>query len=142
MIDRPEPPGHRNAYAKNMKTITTNLTLALLLISALSASAPRANAQGGIPLWTNYYNEWDGDVAPTAVATDSSGNVFITGVLHTAAGRGSNSCTTVAYSSAGVPLWTNHIVEEAGGANAVVVNNGKVFITGVSWNGTDTDYRT
>jgi len=48
----------------------------------------------------------------------------------------------VAYSSGGVPLWTNHIDEPEGFANAVIANNGKVFIAGGSWNGIDNDYRT
>src|SRR6185436_2372599 len=60
----------------------------------------------GVPLWTNRY---DGPARstddPTALAVDGNDNVFVTGK---SLGIGSGfDYATIAYSSAGVPLWTN-----------------------------------
>src|SRR5439155_1598416 len=64
-----------------------------------------------------------------AIAVDGSGNVFVTG-----------NPVTVAYSSAGVPLWTNY--DSPGGAVAVDAS-GNVFVTGASiGGGGDYDYAT
>lgn len=87
----------------------------------------------GAPLWTNLYNgpANSADYA-AAVAVDGSGNVFVTG---DSLGSGSIAdYATVAYSSAGVPLWTNRYnspVRNDAGASAVAVDgNGNVFVTG------------
>ncbi len=61
----------------------------------------------GAPVWTNFYtgpgNGWD---TPLAMALDASGNAFVTGQSPYSGGDVS-VCATVAYSSSGVPLWTN-----------------------------------
>jgi uncharacterized delta-60 repeat protein len=63
----------------------------------------------GVPLWTNRYSgSGNYDDLATALAVDSSGNVFVTGKSAT-----TNlypyypDFATIKYSSAGVPLWTN-----------------------------------
>src|SRR5581483_2892767 len=65
-----------------------------------------AYSQGGTPLWTNRYNgPADSTDQAVAVHSDPSGNVIVTGSSY-----GTNSdmdYATVAYTSAGVPLWTN-----------------------------------
>jgi len=109
---------------------------ALLWLTLLCASAPQTFARGGIPLWTNRYNgpANSGELAQ-AVAVDSSGNVFVTGYSY----GGTNTYydyATLAYSSAGVALWTNRY---DGSANAndfvsamAVDSSGNVFVTGSS----------
>jgi hypothetical protein len=65
-----------------------------------------AYASTGITLWTNRYhgpaNSWDG---ANAVATDTAGNVFVTGY---SSGTGTSfDFTTVSYSASGAAMWTN-----------------------------------
>ena len=83
----------------------------------------------GVPLWTNrfdgrgnIYNEG------RAVAVDGAGNVFVTG----SCGSGETAaCETIAYSGAGVPLWTNWFRPQDGSGTAVLVDgSGNVLVTG------------
>jgi hypothetical protein len=100
----------------------------------------------GLPLWTNRYDgpAHDDDYA-RAVAVDGSGNVFVTG--ESSDGFGSADYATVAYSGAGVPLWTNRYngpVNDNDGATAMAVDgSGNVFVTGYSYDsGNSFDYAT
>ncbi|HEY6169839.1 MAG TPA: SBBP repeat-containing protein, partial [Verrucomicrobiae bacterium] len=106
----------------------------------------------GVPLWTNRYNgptNWHDEAR--AVAVDASGNVFVTGCSIGAVIYPDNDpiydydYATIAYSSAGVPLWTNRYTSPLGfydEARAVAVDaSGNVFVTGVS-GGTYYDYLT
>ena len=63
-------------------------------------------SSAGVPLWTNRYDgPGNGCDAAYAVAVSSNGNVYVTG---RAAFNGSSSgYATIAYSNAGLPLWTN-----------------------------------
>src|SRR5262245_6218873 len=63
-----------------------------LFCCELAALEPRACAQGGVPLWTNFFGGF--------IAISGNGNVFLGGTL-------SGSSATIAYSTDGVPLWTN-----------------------------------
>jgi hypothetical protein len=101
----------------------------------------------GVPLWTNYYNE-PGNSAdvPNAVAVDGSGNVYATGY---STGIGTDrDCTTIAYSSAGLALWTNRYngpkTNSDDSAYAVAVDRGNnAYVTGYSWaDGSWSDYLT
>jgi hypothetical protein len=88
----------------------------------------------GAPLWTNRYNgPGNGDDYANAVAMDGSNNVIVTGYSY----NGTNyDYATVAYSSAGVPLWTNRYDGPGNGndtTNTVVVDrSGNVIVTGSS----------
>jgi len=100
----------------------------------LTTAAPNAHAEGGVPLWTNRYSgpahRYDG---ASAVALDGSGNVFVTGASQ---GVGFSEYMTIAYSGAGLALWTNRYKEtgDIGDyAYAVAVDaSGNVFVTGVA----------
>jgi len=94
-------------------------------------------SNGGTPLWTNRYSgNTSGDDAPTAVAADKFGNVFVTGKSW----NGSNyDYVTVSYSNAGVPLWTNRFNGSGNGDDyamaEVVDENGNLIVTGYSFVG-------
>ncbi len=82
----------------------------------------------GVPLWTNRYNGPSNfDDRAIAIAVDGSGNVFVTGT----SGFPFRDYATIAYSGAGVPLWTNLYT---GQARALAVDgSGTVIVTG--WSG-------
>jgi hypothetical protein len=65
---------------------------------------------------------------------DASGNVFVTG---TSAGDSGDDYATIAYSNAGLPLWTNRYDGPANNtdeARAIAVDaSGNVVVTGGSW---------
>ncbi len=89
-----------------------------------------------MPLWTNLSGG-------AAIALDTSDNVFVTGY----SSNGTNDdYATVAYSSAGIPLWTNRYNGPGNGddwPSAIAVDSsGNVFVTGHSWNGINFDYVT
>jgi hypothetical protein len=93
-----------------------------------------AYSSAGAALWTNFYGgpgSW-GDY-PQALAVGGSGNVFVTGY---SSDNGQDDYATLAYSSAGVPLWTNRYNGPVNGpdvATAVAVDGtGNVFVTGFS----------
>src|SRR5436190_4171307 len=92
------------------------------------------NAQGGVPLWTNRYDDFTGNHA-RALAVDTRGNIFVTGESVVALGQ-PDLYLTIAYSSAGTPLWTNRYAGAVSGPNAAsaitVDNNGEVVVTGYS----------
>src|SRR5439155_24833982 len=92
----------------------------------------------GVALWTNRYDgPGNGADNAVALATDSGGNVFVTG---TSLG-GFYDYATVAYSSTGMPLWTNRYHGPGTGENhasAIAVDrNGNVIVTGDSPDGYD-----
>jgi hypothetical protein len=82
----------------------------------------------GVPLWTNRYNgPGNSTDGASAVAVDGNGNVFVTG--SSIGIDGHFEYATIAYSGAGVPLWTNRY--KGPGATAVAVDgSGCVFVTG------------
>lgn len=89
----------------------------------------------GTPLWTNCYNGPGNYIdSPAGLTLDSNGNVFVTGSSY---GNGSGyDYATLAYSSTGVPLWTNRyngLGNDWDHARAIAVNEaGDVFVTGAS----------
>ena len=97
----------------------------------------------GVPLWTNYYNgPGDRDDKAWAIAVDSSGNVFVTG--HSEGAGSAWDYATVAYSGAGVPLWTNrydgpgHSFDQA--IALAVDSSGNAFVTGSSVDENDLEH--
>jgi len=109
---------------------------------AYSDYATIAYSGAGVPLWINRY-DGPGNYADwgKSVAVDGRGNVFVTGYSYDD-GSVYPDYATIAYSGAGVPLWTNrydgpgHTDDRA---TAVAVDGGgNVFVTGIS----DGDYVT
>lgn len=105
----------------------------LAVAAALILSALEANADGGVPLWTNlYFGPHDGDNFVSSIAVDQSGDVFVTG-SSTILGSATNPAVTVAYSGSGVPLWTNRYFGGGyytGGRGLAIDTNGNVFMAG------------
>ncbi len=91
-----------------------------------------AYSEAGLPLWTNSYNGPAdcGDMA-SAIAVHANGTVCVTGASDGGDNR-SIDWATVAYSSAGVPLWTNTYGGPGGDfATAVAVDtDGNAVVTG------------
>jgi len=104
-----------------------------------------AYSNSGVPIWTNRYRGPTGGAYAVAMAVDRSGNVVVAG--YTSGVGGNYDYATIAYSSAGAPLWTN-FYNGSGNfhdtAYAVAVDaSGNVFVTGGSWGGlSDYDYAT
>ncbi len=103
-----------------------------------------AYSAAGMPLWTNRYNApgngWD---EASAVAVHGNGNVFVTG--RSTDTRGNSDYATIAFSGAGVPLWTNYYSgpRSADYAHAIAVDNAaNVFVTGSSIGSASWDYAT
>src|ERR1043165_2556225 len=99
----------------------------------------------GLPLWTNRYNGTaNGYDSASALALDSSGNVFLTGYSEST-GSGLD-LVTVAYSNAGTPLWTNRynasLQSLALTPDVAVDASGNVLVTGFTRNGGWEDYVT
>jgi hypothetical protein len=88
----------------------------------------------GIAMWTNLYAGPQVNDLPNAMALDSSGNVYVTG--HASTALGWSGYGTLAYSSSGIPLWTNVYQGVPNGLQTgtgiVVDAAGSVFATGVS----------
>lgn len=98
-----------------------------------------AYSGSGVPLWTNTYSVAGRDHA-VAVAADPGGNVIVTGDSYES--TTGHAMTTIAYSGAGVPLWTNRYEgAEPGGqsqAGGIAVDRkGRVFLAGNSDNAID-----
>lgn len=89
----------------------------------------------GLPLWTNLY----AGILPTgsmaeALATDAAGNVYVTGNSYDT--NGEINYATIAYSSVGIPFWTNRYNGTGIGVDApraiAADNSGNVIVTGYS----------
>jgi len=69
----------------------------------------------GQPLWTNrYHASVSYNDQPSAITMDTSGTAYVTGSSQLPIG-GNGNYLTIAYSSGGVPLWTNRYRGPMGG---------------------------
>jgi len=105
-----------------------------------------AYSSAGVLLWAEQYiGPANFGEAASAVAVGGSGHVFVTGTVYDT--NGFAGYVTVAYSGAGIPLWTNRYASDnASQASAIAIavdTNGTVFVTGQSWSGSGfPDYAT
>jgi hypothetical protein len=125
--------------------IVTGLSVGISGLSSYFDYATIKYSSAGVPLWTNRYNgPANNEDQATDVVVDGSDNVFVTGYSFTSDGM--SDYLTVAYSSAGVPLWTNRYNGTGNNSDyarvVAVDGNRNVFVTGESWNGSATDYAT
>jgi hypothetical protein len=94
-----------------------------------------AYSSDGEVLWTNLYSaSTNSDDVAQAVAVDTNGNAYVTG-YSVGAGFG-DDFVTVAYSSTGLPLWTNRydgLHHDDLGRAITVDLNGNVIVTGNSY---------
>src|SRR5262245_53901505 len=125
--------------AKPTKVILPAVTFLLALIFV----APRAQAQGGVLLWTNrYHGPPNSNSEAKALAVDRDGNVFVTGYLRVVVSNLAvgdfvdSDYVTIKYSSVGTPLWTNRYAGPGNGWDEpcciAVDSNGDVILTGLS----------
>src|SRR5438093_269068 len=123
--------------------ILSAAALALGMLGSL-----KAHAQPGTVAWVQRYGNVAGsEDVPQKIVADAGGNVIVTG--YSFGGGRFGDYATVAYSSAGVALWTNRYNgpgNDNDEATAVAVDgSGNVFVTGYSRNGAnnfDYDYAT
>src|SRR5262245_4633267 len=125
-----------------MKTITLRIGVLLLAAHATLSLRPQTSLGAGVEAWVQrYHGLGNGGDYANAVAVGGGGNVYVTGA--SAGSDGSFDYATVAYSSGGVPLWTNVYIGPANSADvaeAVAVGgNGNVYVTGYSY-GTNGSY--
>jgi hypothetical protein len=135
-------PTRHNAYARSLAVASNGDVFVTgyveeTIVSGAREFATVAYSSSGVPLWTNLFNEpGSNDSEPRAIAVDRSGTVFVTGFSTSTDTNSSTDAATIAYSAAGVWLWTSFYTGPTGyrdGANAVAVDgNGNVFVTGES----------
>jgi hypothetical protein len=101
-----------------------------------------AYSSTGIGLWTNRYDSGFNAMLqnfadiPYAVAIDGNGTVFVAGASGYA---GPPVYFTIAYSSQGVPLWTNQMSAQSPSFPALLLLDGagNLYVAGTHWEGGD-----
>ncbi len=123
-------PGH--VYVTGTSSNGTNTDIATI----------KYDATNGSQVWLNRYNGGHDDGA-NALAVDN-GYVYVTG----SSSDGTNKdFATIKYDATnGNPVWLSGVITDGGGyddvANDMVVEAGKVYVTGFSSNGADNDFAT
>ena len=139
VIIGPDP--DRNVYVTGASQDQSGGTLSLDYLTL-------AYTPGGVLLWSKRYNgPLNRNDSPNAIAVTSGGTVLVTGYSDLEALGNVSDVVTIAYSSAGVPLWTNIYNGPANGedkATAIAVGtNDIIFVTGYATVGFNrTDYLT
>ena len=96
----------------------------------------------GTKQWANQLGTWDTDFA-NGVATDSSGNVYVTGSTYRSldgnTSAGNADLFLVKYNSSGTKQWTKQLGSSSDDyANGIVTDSsGSVYVTGTTYGGLD-----
>ncbi len=101
-----------------------------------------AYSRNGLPLWTNrYYGATSGEAIATDIAVAAGGNVIVTG--QSRGPSGFDDIVTIAYTGAGVGLWTNVYSGLTNynnlARNVLIGSNGNVFVIGGAYGPLDAD---
>jgi len=99
----------------------------------------------GNQLWVSYYTSGYLSNLPRAIAVDTSGNVYVTGISYTS--NTSSDYATVKYDTYGTQLWVKRytgLTSSSGDyAEAIAVDSsGNVYVTGYSGSSSKYDYAT
>ncbi len=139
--NRYDGPGHRTDAA-NAVVVDKNGSI---IVTGYGGGTDTTNeyttikySAAGSALWTNRYS---GSAKTTniavAVSVDSNANIFVTGYSYNSTAAGSADYATIAYSAAGVALWTNRY---NGTGNSIDIpaamaldGSGNVLVTGYSY---------
>jgi hypothetical protein len=134
-----------NDVAGSGNGLNTNLTL--ISLSPTSSNGGNVQVSSGVAsLWTNHYNGPGGNSYDQsyAVAVDSGNNVVVSGYSTEGGGPSIHyDYTTIKYSSAGTPLWTNFYGLETTPLVSPSLNidrNDNIFLLADTTNGLNSDY--
>jgi len=116
----------------------------VIVAGATDDAVPSSNwliikySPAGMPLWTNRFDgPTNTSTGAAAIAVGSNGTIFVTGTTLSTGTFYSSDYTTVAFSEAGIPLWTNRYDGPEHNADQpvamTVAQNGNVFVTGISY---------
>jgi uncharacterized delta-60 repeat protein len=127
-----------------MKNALQHLTPALSPTILLLAAA-LARGETAVQAWVQrYHGPGFASAYAEALAVDGDHNVIVTGTSDT--GGYNNDYTTIKYSCAGIPLWTNTYNGPGNGLDAswfmAVDGSNSVIVTGYSSSGWESDYAT
>jgi hypothetical protein len=131
-------PGSSDAWAVSVAVDSTNIYV--LGYNTVGDFATVAySSLSGRPLWTNNYGPGYFVSRPEEIATDNKGHVFVTGYApKNSTYPFDEDYVTLAYSSTGLPLWTNLYVglglsfDNDDRAVGLAVSHGRVFVLGSS----------
>ena len=129
----------------NRKQLLRLIFASFVVMSVFAIVLPTAQAEVTEEWVTRYNGPGNGNDQASAMATDSTGNVYVTG---NSSGSGTGKdYATVAYDSSGNQLWTARYNGPGNGgdaAHAIAIDSaGKIYVTGQSsGSGTGYDYAT
>lgn len=135
-------PGNRDDEANSIAVDSSGNVFVTGFASVAGGSADYATlkySNAGVALWTNRFNGLgNSDDISVGLVVDRSGNLVVTGRSYSGM---SYDYATLAYSSLGVPLWTNRY---SGNATSIALDgSGNVFVSGYSGGGANgNDYAT
>jgi hypothetical protein len=131
-------PGGADAWAVSVAVDSTNVYVAGYNLAGEFATIAYSSLNG-MPLWTNNYGPVHSIARAQEVATDTNGHVFVTGYASKhETPPFDQDYVTLAYSSGGVPLWTNRFqglglnYDNDDRAVGLAVSHGNVFVLGSS----------